>query len=335
MEYKKTTIHDIAAHLGVTASTVSRALSDHPRISKTTKEKIRHAARELNYKPNQLAANLRKGRSKSIGVIVPRINRVFFSNAISGMESITNPAGYTLMICQTNEDFETELKGLQSLVNNQVDGIIMSIAANTRHSSHIQKVIDEGVCLVQFDRVSQDLKISKVVNDNVTGAYKLTCHLLELGYKKIHHFSGPLHINIYHDRFLGYKKAMAEAGLSVDQEMLHENILTKEQGAASILNLYDQKKLPEAIFAASDFSALGALSALLEHHPEARRTIEIAGFGNEPFTELLNPGITTVEQESIKMGQEAARLLINGIEQKNRAADPQEILIETKLIIRK
>jgi LacI family transcriptional regulator len=334
MENKKKTIHDIAAELGITASTVSRALNNNPRISKSTREKVQKLARELNYQPNKLAASLRNGRGKSIGVIVPRINRSFFSNAISGIESITNPAGYTLMICQSNEDLSTEEKALQSLLNNRVDGIIMSISANTRNGLHIQKAIDEGIHVVQFDRVCKELPVSKVVNDNFDGAYRLTKHLLSKGYKKIYHFSGPLHINVYQERFAGYEKAMQEAGISLTKEMHYENVLTRVQGGELALDLEKQKKMPEAILCTSDFSALGALIALRDLNNGASSEVEIVGFGNEPFTELMEPGMTSVEQFSVEMGMEAARLLIDSVENKQAANKPKEIIINTKLITR-
>ncbi len=334
MENKKKTIHDIAAELGITASTVSRALNNNPRISASTREKVQKLARKVNYQPNKLAASLRNGRRNSIGVIVPRINRNFFSNAISGIESVTNPAGYTLMICQTNEDLHTEEKALQTLLNNQVGGIIMSISANTINGMHIQKAIDEGIHVVQFDRVSDELAVSKVVNDNFIGAYELTKHLLSKGYDKIYHFSGPLHINVYQERYSGYEKAMQEAGIPITEEMCFENILTRDQGGELALELEQQNKLPEAIFCASDFSALGARTALKTNGKNLSRQVEIAGFGNEPFTELMEPGMTSVEQFSTEMGMEAARLLIDSVENKQAAINPKVIIINTKIISR-
>lgn len=335
MEQNKVTIHDIAALLGLSASTVSRALSDHPRISEETKERVFQKARELNYHPNKLASKLRNGKGNSIGVIVPRINRDFFSNAISGMESITNPAGYSLMICQTNEDFESEMKGLQSLANNQVDGILMSISAQTRNSLHIQKAILDGIRIVQFDRVSPDLDLCQVLNDNFEGAYQLTRHLLRQGHRRIFHYSGPLHINIYQDRFSGYQKALEEAGLFVETDWLYQNILTREQGAEVTRELFEQGRLPEAVFAASDYAALGARTTLMDLDIQMAQKLEIAGFGNEPFTELLQPGMTTVEQFPFEMGQKAAKLLIDSIEANNPGPAREQIEIKTKLIIRK
>jgi len=334
MESKKTTIHDIASKLGITASTVSRALNYDSRISLSTRDKVIELAKKMNYQPNKLAANLRTGHGKNIGVIVPRINRNFFTGAIAGMESITNPAGYTLMICQTNENYGSEQKSLQSLINNRVDGIIMSVSAETKNSDHIQRVIDMGIKLVQFDRVSNELKVSKVVNDNFKGAYELTKHLLEQGYKRIFHFSGPLHLNVYQERYKGYQQAMEEADLNVNKEMLIKNVLTKVQGANAISSLLESKNLPEAIFSASDFSGIGAAISLQNKGIKIPDDCAIAGFANEPFTEMTQPGMTTVEQFSEKMGKHTAKLLIMDIEEQEGSVDPTIIKIDTKLIIR-
>jgi len=334
MKSRKSTIHDVAEQLGITASTVSRALSGNDRISQKTKEKVLKVAAELNYQPNRLASNLRTGRGNSIGVVVPRINRNFFSNVISGIESVTNPAGYNIMICQTNEEHENEVRSLQTLINNQVDGIIMSVSANTMNTSHIQKALDESIHIVQFDRVSNELDISKVVNDNLMGGYEVTRHLIEQGYKRIYHFAGPMHLGVYHDRYLGYMKAMNEAGMKVSSDMVFADILTRMQGLETTQTLYKSGMLPDAIFAASDFSALGVLTALKEFGISFPKEIGVAGFANEPFTELTDPGLTTVEQFSERMGQEAAYLLIAEIEGLKEDIEHQTINIKPELIIR-
>lgn len=334
MENKKTTIHDIAAVLGITASTVSRALNGHPKISVQTKKRVEKAAAEMNYMPNKLAANLRRGRGNVIGVIVPRINRHFFSHAIAGMESVTNPAGYNLMICQSNEEYVIEKKSIQTLINNRVDGIIMSVSANTSDSSHIQIILDEGIHLVQFDRVSKGLSVNKVVNDNEAGAYDVTKHLIGRGYKRIIHFAGPLQLNVYQDRYQGYLKAMAEFGLQVTDDMIFENVLTRDKGASIIESLIVDRNLPNAVFSASDFSALGAMLAVKKNGIRVPDDIAIAGFANEPFTELTEPGLTSLEQFSEKMGQHAATMLIEDIKQDDQNREPVEVKIAPELIVR-
>jgi LacI family transcriptional regulator len=334
MEKKKATIHHIAARLNLSASTVSRALSDNSRISKNTRELVKKTALEMNYKPNQLATSLRKGRGNMIGVIIPRLDRHFFSHAIAGMEAVINPSDFNLIICQTNEDFESEKRSLQTLINNRVDGIIISIATGSKNSDHIEAAIKEGIPVVMFDRVVENLDVDKVINDNFAGAYEVTSHLIQQGYRKIIHFSGPQHINVYRDRYEGYKKAMLDAGFKVTDEMVYDDVLTRVKGEEIAEQIFNSGKLPDAIFSASDFSALGALIFFKNKGIQIPRKLGIAGFANEPFTELTDPGITTLEQHSDEIGKSTARLLIERIESGTKKEFSKTMTFRPKLIIR-
>lgn len=334
MNKKKTTIHDIASKLNMSASTVSRALNDYYRISKKTRELVKETAIEMNYKPNQLASNLRTGKGKMLGVIVPRINRHFFSHAIAGMEAITNPAGYNLIICQTNEDFEIEKQSLQTLLNNRIDGIMMSLSSGTKDEDHILAAIKEKVPIVFFDRTLRSKEVDHVINDNFSGGYEVTKHLIEQGYRKIFHFSGPLHINVYNLRFQGYKQAMNDAGLDVTNDMVFEDILTRDRGEELTEKLISTANIPDAIFSASDFSALSALLVFKNHGIKIPSEVGIAGFANEPFTEIVEPGITTLEQHSEEIGRSVARMLINRLENESENEQACTLSFKPQLIIR-
>lgn len=334
VENRKATIHTIAAKLNMSASTVSRALSDNARISKKTRDLVKQTAEEMNYRPNHMASNLRKGKGNLIGVIIPRINRHFFSHAIAGMESITNPAGYNLMICQTNEDAESEISSLQTLIHNRVDGIIMSISTGTKNDHHVNAAQKEGIPVVLFDRVFKNRNIDHVINDNFAGGYEATKHLIDQGYKKIIHFAGPLHINVYEDRFNGYKKAMNEAGLEVNNKMIFEDVLTRVKGEETTSKLIEANNLPDAIFSASDFSALGALLTLKNAGVNVPEKVGICGFANEPFTELTEPAITTLEQYSEEIGKSSARMLIERLENGREKGLSSSMSFKPKLIIR-
>lgn len=334
VETKKITIHDIAARLNMSASTVSRALSNYSRISMKTRELVQQTALEMNYRPNQLASNLRRGKGKLIGVIIPRVNRQFFSHAIAGMEAIINPAGYSLMICQTNEDFELEKQSLQTLINNRVDGVIVSVASGTKTIVHFEAAINEGIPLVFFDRVLEGLETDLVMNDNLSGAYEITRHLIEQGCRKIVHLAGPLHINVYNNRYLGYLNAMNEAGLQVTPEMVINDCLTKDKGQSIALDLYEKQDLPDAFFSASDYSALGVLLTLKHKGVKIPEQVCVAGFANEPFTEFVEPAMTTLEQFSEEMGQSAARMLIERLESKEGKPFTSSMSYKPKLIIR-
>lgn len=332
---EKVTIHTIAARLNLSSSTVSRALSGNKRISEKTRDLVQQTATELGYKPNHMASNLRKGKANLIGVIVPRISRHFFSHAIAGMETITNPAGYNLMICQTNEADDNEIKSLQTLMNNRADGIIMSIANGTQTDEHIQAAMKAKIPVVLFDRVLGSLDIDHVVNDNFSGAYEATMHLIEQGYRNIVHFSGPLHINVYNERYKGYQKAMAEAGIEVNSDALFEDVLTRDKGTTLMRSLVDTGKVPDAIFSASDYSALGALLVAKERNIKVPEMLGICGFANEPFTELTEPGLTTLEQFSEEIGKSSARMLIDRIHEGVGSGPSSSMSFKPKLIIRK
>jgi LacI family transcriptional regulator len=334
MEKSKVTIHDLASMLNLSASTVSRALSDHPRISKATRERVGAAAKELHFKPNHLASSFRKGSSRTIGIVVPRINRHFFSHAISGIESVTNPAGFNVMICQTNESFEEEKRSIQTLVNNRVDGIIMSIAVGTRSATHVKTAIDCGVPVVQFDRVNTQLETDKVLNDNFYGAYEATSHLIGQGYTYIVHAAGPLHNNVYSDRCEGFKKALLDAGLPFLPEQVIDTGLTRSDGEALARKLVSFKQLPQALFSASDYTALGTFTEFRRMGISIPGDIAIAGFANEPFTEFIEPSMTTLEQFGTEMGRSAARLLIERIENGGFVEVPRTITIKPQLIVR-
>ncbi|MCK4745548.1 MAG: LacI family DNA-binding transcriptional regulator, partial [Bacteroidales bacterium] len=215
MSKQHVTIHDIARELNVSASTVSRALQNHPRISQATREAVQELAARYNYQPNVVATSLRKGQSQTVGVIVPRINRNFFANVIGGLEEVLAASGYHLMICQTHERYENEVAAVQTLINARVNAIVLSISLETTTHDHIRAIRDMGIGLFFFDRIIKDINAGSVVVDDRLGAYQNVKHLLDQGYRKIMHVAGADHITIYKARREGYMDAMAEAGIEV------------------------------------------------------------------------------------------------------------------------
>src|SRR6056297_2977361 len=216
----ETTIHDIAKKLNISASTVSRALNNNPLINKTTREKIKKVAREMGYRPNVMAANLRTRRTNTIGVIVPLINRHFFSSVISGIEEVAYKESFAVTISQSNDNFEKEEKIAQTLFSNRVDGLIVSIGMETKHFEHLQLFSERNVPIVFFDRIVDEIEAHKISVDDYKGGFKATTHLIEQGAKKIAHIGGPLNLNIYQKRLDGYFDAMKKAGLPVYDSML-------------------------------------------------------------------------------------------------------------------
>ena len=333
---KRATIYDIAKKLNIAASSVSRALSNSEHVNENTRKLVMAAAAELNYKRNILASNLRKGHSKTIGIVVPRINQNFFSNVIAGIEEATYQKGYNLIICQSNESHAKEIKCVNTLINQHVDCIVISVSADSHEYKHLQHVIDAGIELIQFDRVTDELETLKVINDNEQGAMDAVSHLIEQGYKRIALLEGPQNLKIFKDRREGYLKGLQKHGLQVIDELVIENAWTKELGAKGTKKLLGLPEPPDAIFAStSDFSALGVLEMALAMGIKVPSELGICGYANEPFTEITSPSITTIDQFSHYMGKTVADLFFQEMHNKTDAAiTPTVISIKPELIIR-
>ncbi|MEX2591756.1 MAG: LacI family DNA-binding transcriptional regulator [Anditalea sp.] len=331
---KKATVHDIALKLGITASTVSRALNDHPRISATTKKLVLKTAKEVFYQPNNIAAALRMGKSRLVGVIVPTANRNFFSSVVRGIEEIADSLGYKVILCQSYESYEKEVLTINALLNARVDGIIVSIGKNTAKFDHFKTIIDKGIPLVLFDRITDQLEVNQVVIDDYMAAYKSVEHLLQQGYKRIAHFTSPKKINIYKERLRGYTDALKENGILFDQELIIESNMQLEDGQQSAKKMLENGLDFDAIFSASDYAAMGALQILKERNLVVPQEVGIVGFGNEPFTSFTDPTLTTVDQMSIPMGHVTAELFFELLKADPRKIIPQKAVLKPELIIR-
>jgi LacI family repressor for deo operon, udp, cdd, tsx, nupC, and nupG len=335
MRKKRTTIYDIAEKLNITASSVSRALNNSNYVNENTKQLILKTAAELNYKRNTLASNLRRGHSKTIGIIVPRINQNFFSNVIAGIEEATYEKDYNLIICQSNELHDKEIKCVNTLMHQQVDCIVISISADNHDYKHLKNVIDHGVQLIQFDRVIEELETLKVINDNEQASLEAVSHLIEQGYKRIALLEGPQNLNIFRQRKVGYLNAFKKFNVPIIDELIVENAWTKELGAKATRKLLSLPNPPDAIFAStSDFSALGVLEVATAMGFKVPGELGICGYANEPFTELTSPSITTIDQFSLYMGKTIADLYFQEMENKDTLVVPKIISIKPKLIVR-
>ncbi len=333
---KKSTIHDIARELNVTASTVSRALNDNPRISKATREAVHEAAKQLNYQPNQIAAALRSGHTYTVGVLVPTADRSFFSKVVRGIEEEVSRAGYNVIICQSNDRFQNEKANIEALLRLRADGIIASIAKETKTYKHFLELRAKNVPLILFDRVHSKPGVSTVVIDDFKGAYEATRHLIEQGCRRIAHFAGLQHINIYSERLRGYRSALDDHHIPFDEKLvLYSNNLQIEDGIHSMNLLLQLDTPPDAVFSASDFAALGAIQTCKERGVHIPKEVAVVGFANEPFTEFVDPALSTVDQHSVQMGQIAARLFLEEVEKQNGSFTPQKVVLSPDLIIRK
>jgi LacI family transcriptional regulator len=331
---KQSTITDIAKKLGISPSTVSRALSDHPDISPKTKKQVQKIAKELNFTPNPIAQSLKNNRTSTIGIIVPEIKHDFFSSAISGIEEVAYQSGYTIILCQSNESFEREVINTNMLMHHRVAGVIVSISQNTKRGDHFRDLIERGIPLVFFDRACEEVKASKVVIDDAKCAYDAVSYLIKKGYKRIAHFAGPIGLEICKKRLNGYKEALKNAKLHFEESLIQYGGLHEQDGYNSMEFLLKKKLIPDAIFAVNDPVAIGAFQRIKESHLKIPKDIAIIGFSNNKITTLVDPPLTTVNQPSFEMGKKAAEILIGQIENKNKSLAPKTIVLKAELIIR-
>lgn len=335
MSSRHVTIHDIARELGVSASTVSRALRDNPRISAGTRKAVQELAEKYNYRPNPVAASLRIGRGKTVGVIVPRINRNFFSNVIGAMEETLATAGYHLIICQTYEQYRKEVEAIKTLLHARVDAVILSISMETRTDEHVRAILDRGIRLLFFDRALEGLDTGSVIIDDRRGAYQNVKHLLDQGYRKIIHVAGSAHIPIYRERRAGYLEAMTEAGIDVPPGWIMEEPLVLEGGIAAFRAGMKKGIKPDAYFCAGDYAALGVMQAASSEAVSIPLDLGVTGFANEPFTGFLDPPLTTVDQRAGEMGRIVAEMFLECRENPSSAPDCRRVVLDPELVIRK
>lgn len=320
------TIKDIAKELGISASTVSRALKDHPDISPETKKQVQELAEKLHYQPNTIALSLRQSKTNTIGVIIPEIAHFFFSTVISGIEDIAYSKGYNVVISQSNESYEREVTDTKALFNSRVDGVLVSISRETKNFDHFTELINRNMPLVFFDRVVENIDACKVIVNDEQGAYEATIHLIEQGYYRIAHLAGPQNLDISVNRLNGYKAALMDNKYMLDDNLVRVCGLGTFEEAESITNeLLDYRFPPDAIFANNDVAAYGAMTAIKKRGLRIPEDVAIVGFSNWRFSGLIQPALSSVMQPGFKMGQEAARLLLKQIELK----DSEERVVET------
>lgn len=313
-EKKKVSIYDIAKRLNIAASTVSRALHDHPSISLEMRENVRKLAEEMNFRPNHMAVALKTGNVKTIGMIVPQINRNYFVEAITGVEKEIYKAGYDLIIASSGNLYEREKKIVSSLSEGKVVGIITAVAAETMNYDHYQRLVEMGMPLVMFDRKMPIPNASYVVQDDYDGAYRATEHLIKQGCRMIYHFRGPQHVSMWQERDQGYRQAMKDYNLPVEKRYIHTALTTEEEGRKYAAKLLSMNALPEGILFSGDFAAKAAMEVLVDAGIKIPEQIAVVGFVNEPWDTLLNPPLSSIEQYSNKIGQTAAALMLEAIE---------------------
>jgi LacI family transcriptional regulator len=319
---KIVTIYDLAEHLNLAPSTISRGLQNNPAVHPKTRKKIFAAAEEMGYRFNTFARNLRKQRTNTIGVIVPRLNSYFISGMLAGIEKEINAGGYNMLISQSLELEENEIKYAKAMMNSRVDGLIVNLAGNTRNLKHFEEYTRHNIPLVFVDRVFEDDDYNKVMINNRKAGYRMTCHLIEQGCIRIAHLTGNLSRNVYKERKAGYQQAITERKLPFVEELVFETDLTEEDAVAvanQILN---------------DLCAVICMKVFKDAGLRIPEDIAIAGFNNDITSRISDPMITTINYPGEEMGKTAARQLINQIDGKTNLELTNTIILKSELIVR-
>ncbi|WP_372755700.1 LacI family DNA-binding transcriptional regulator [Mariniflexile sp.] len=332
---KKTTIKDIASVLKISPAAVSKALHDDSRISAKTKAAVKKVAAELNYQPNHLASALRKGKSNLVGVIVPRANSNFFSSVIQNIEEVLNKEGYNIIITQSHESFKKECNNIDTLLFTQVDGIIASMANETISLDYYEKIKSKGIPLILFDRGENDLNVDYIGINDYNSSHMIVEHLVEQGCKRIAHIGGYKRTRIFNNRIKGYIDAIKKHNLPLDSELLIESNLTIEDGREKMIQLLALKNRPDAVYVAGDYAALGALQVLNEQNINIPKDIALVGFGNEPFTAMVTPAMSSIEQHSAEIGKLAALKFLEHAKKEPFVKQTlNKVILDAELIVR-
>ena len=327
------TIKDIAKELSISPSTVSRALKNHPDISEGTKRAVNELAQKLNYQPNAVALSLQQCRSNTIGVIIPEIIHYFFSSVISGIEDVAYDAGFNVIICQSNEKYEREVSNAKTLLANRVDGVLISITKNTEDFKHLYNFRDNNVPMVFYDRMVPGLIADQVIIDDLDAAYRATKHLIDSGRKRIAHFAGPQNLLIGQFRQEGYFKAIREAGLQKDEELIIEAD-TFEKARLAVMKLINSKISIDGVFAVNDLTAIGAMQTLQKRGIIIPDEVAVVGFSDGRFSEITNPTLTSIDQHGYEMGTVATEMLLKRITSQENDYPAETKVLNANLIIR-
>jgi LacI family transcriptional regulator len=337
MKFEAVTIKDIAKALGLSTSTVSRALRDSYEISPETKKLVLDYAEKINYQPNPIALSLKERKSHSIGVIVGEIANNFFSQIINGIESVAKETGYNVIISQSHESFDKESSNLQYLTSRSIDGLLVSVSAETLNFNNLKEIHRKGMPIVFFDRIVDEIETHKVIVDNFTGAYNATSHLIEMGYSNIAHICNASILSIAKERLAGYLSALKDHGMENDESLIkyckHGGMIAQELEDA-LKELLKNKRKPDAIFASSDKLTTGCLRILKKKKISVPNDIGLIGFSNGDLTDLLDPPLSVVRQPAFEMGQLAIRMLLQLIESKYPVTHFETKVLSTELIIR-
>lgn len=331
---KEITIYDIAQVLEISPATVSRALNNHGAISINTKALIKAKAEEMGYRSNKFASNLRKQKTNTIGVIVPRLNSPLMSTILSGMEKVANEAGYNLLISQSLESFKKEVSNVKTMFNSRVDGLLVSVAYDTVGFTHFEQFIKKNIPIIFFDRVLEHNDCLNIVIDNYKGGYDSTKHLIEIGCQNIIHVTGSLQRNVYAERLRGYKDALIDKNFDFVESNVFETDLSPDVGKQIANKIKDENLNIDGIFITNDFCAASCIGELKRLGYQIPDDIAVVGFNNDPVTEVIEPKLTTIHYPGKEMGEVAAKSMINHLNGLMDIGQTNLIMLKSELIVR-
>jgi DNA-binding LacI/PurR family transcriptional regulator len=324
MKFEAVTIKDIAKALGLSTSTVSRALRDSHEISIETKKLVMEYAEKINYHPNPIALSLKERKSRTIGVIVCEIANPFFSQVINGIESVAHESGYNVIIAQSHESFQKEVRDLQYLTSRSIDGLIVSVSVETNDFAHINQVFQKGLPVVFFDRIVNEIDTHKVIVDNYKGTYEATKHLINNGCRNIGALAIAPFLSITRERIAGYKAALTDGGISFDEKLIQHlkpGPQLKDDLEVAVKSLLELNPKPDSIIGLSDKLTTGCLRILKKEKIKVPEDISLIGFSNSELTDLIDPPLSIIKQPAFEMGEVSTRLLLQMIESKRPITD--------------
>ncbi|MDH7911704.1 LacI family DNA-binding transcriptional regulator [Winogradskyella sp. SYSU M77433] len=329
------TIYDIANELNLSSSTVSRALKNHRSISKKTIERVNEMANKMGYTPNVLASSLRNNKSKTIGVLISRINRPFMASLISGIEETAQKAGYNVIITQSHDSYEDEVNMAQALYNSRVSGIICSLAMETTKTNHFEQFMEKDIPLVFVDRVPKDFDTYRVMIDNYSAGYKATNHLIEMGARRIAHIGGLKFRNIYKERERGYRDALKEHNLPVEEDLIqHVKTMSYEEGEKATNKLLDMDNPPDGIFSSNDTTGVAAIQVAKQRGLIIPDELKIIGFNNDPLSQIIDPGLSTISHPAYEMGKTSSKKILKHLKHSEKKSITEITFLNTEIIVR-
>lgn len=332
----RVTITDLAKELNLSASTISRALANHPGISEATKRLVHEKAEKLGFTPNFIASSFRSKKTKSLGVIVPRIDIDFHSRVISGVEAYAYKSGYHVTIFQSQDSFAREKEIVKIMQTKMVEGIIMCLAMETKNYDHLKKLTKSKIPLVFYDRTPESFKTNKVMINDYESAYMATEHLIQIGCKRLAHIAGNQATGIFKARLEGFKAALQAHNLPLIEELVVETSnLSYAEGLIHAQAFVGMDEMPDGVFCANDYTAASMVQTLNKHKISVPEKVAVVGFSDYPISQIVEPNLTTINDRAFQMGESAAKLVIRQIEDNDAdIIDYQIITLKTELIVR-